>query len=295
MEEYFWLLQIALDNPYNYSQTGSMTPRMVINKKCQILWIFTHLSGREFTQNFIDKLSEISGINILDVPSTIIWPHPVDQKIWVKPLTTGKVDLNKPKPFSVMEPIIYEGIPYIEMDAPIGYLEEIQWINYDDKYEICSIENQLDEIEEEEVEKTQKLYTPHRESYIFTTLEPTQKIEIMYYCEQGNEKSPVPKLDLGWIDPNVEIRYVPQDYDLMEKPLTKLQESITVEMYPGYDFKSQENLYLIDGVTWQKHPDKGWICIDEKLLNSTMFSIRDFRNTNHPDYYLLNDLFKTMK
>ena len=296
MDEFVWLLKSALDHPSNYSQEGSMTPRMVINKKCQILWIFTHLIGREFTQNVVDKLIEISGINLLEVDSNLVWPNQIDSNIWVKPLQAGKSSWNEPKPLVVKKPIEYEGIPYIEMDAPIGYLEEIKWITYDDeKYEISSIENQLDEIEEEEAEKTQKLYTPHRDALIITTLEPTSKIEIMYYQEPGNEKAPVPKFDLGWIEPEVEIVYVPQDYDIMEKPLTKLQESITVEINPGYQFKSQENLYEIDDVTWQKHPEKGWICVDERLLNCTMFSIRDFRNTEHPDYYLLTELFKKME
>ena len=38
-----------------------------------------------------------------------------------------------PEPMEVDEPIHYEGTPYIEMDGPIGYLEEIKWINYGKK------------------------------------------------------------------------------------------------------------------------------------------------------------------
>ena len=55
----------ALENPLNYSQSGSMTPKMVIQRKTQILWIFTHICGREFTQNLVEKFFEISGVDML--------------------------------------------------------------------------------------------------------------------------------------------------------------------------------------------------------------------------------------
>ena len=292
IQEVFWLLQTCLDNPLNYSQSGSMTPRMVIQKKTQILWIFTHICGREFTQNLVDKFLEISGIDMLAEENKEVWGNPVYQKIWLKELVKNKVaNFDEPEPMEVEEPIQYEGIPYIEMDAPIGYLEEINWVNYnDEEYEVCSIENQLDEIEEEEMAATQKMYTPHRDALIITTLDPSKKIELMYYQAEEDKGAPTPKFNLEWIDPGVEIVYQPQDYDLMEAPLTKLQESISVELTPGYKFNSKDNLYLIDGVTWQKHPEKGWICVDKRLTESAMFSIRDFRYTDHPDYHHLTDL-----
>lgn len=293
IEEVFWLLRKALENPLNYSQSGSMTPKMVIQKKCQILWIFTHICGREFTQNLVEKFFEISSVDILEEENQIVWQDSKEQNIWMKPLVEDKVAcLDGPEPMEVEEPIHYEGISYVEMDGPIGYLEEINWINYgeEESYEVASIENQLDEIEKEEMERTQKLYTPHRDVLIFTTLEPSSKIEIMYYQEEGDEGAPTPKFDLGWIEPDVEIVYQPQDYDKMEEPLTKLQSSMSVEIYPGYNCKFQDNLFRIDGVMWQKHPEKGWICVDKKLTESAMFSIRDFRYTDHPDYHLLTEL-----
>ena len=293
INEVFWLLQKALEHPLNYSQSGSMTPKMVIQRKTQILWIFTHICGREFTQNLVEKFFEISGVDMLAEENKIAWSNPIDQKIWIKELVKDKVAcFDDPEPMEVDEPIHYEGTPYIEMDGPIGYLEEINWISYDDEetYEVASIENQLDEIEKEEMDMTQKLYTPHRDVLIFTTLKPSSKIEIMYYREEGDEGASIPKFDLGWIKPDVEIVYQPQDYDMMEEPLTKLQESMSTEIYPGYNSKFQDNLYKIDGVTWQKHPEKGWICVDKKLTQSAMFSIRDFRYTDHPDYHLLTKL-----
>ena len=64
------------------------------------------------------------------------------QKIWIKELVKNKVaNFDEPEPMEVEEPIQHEAIPYIEMDVPIGYLEEINWIVYDDEaYEVSSIE-----------------------------------------------------------------------------------------------------------------------------------------------------------
>tara|TARA_B100000242_G_scaffold291813_2_gene265829 strand:+ start:658 stop:1716 length:1059 start_codon:yes stop_codon:yes gene_type:complete len=296
IKEVFWLFEKVLSNPDNFPETHYRHPITILIKKSKILWIFTHICGRPFTQNLVDKFQEISSINILNTENKLVWNNPIEQKIWVKPLEIDKIAcLDDPIPFNVNEPIKYQGNSYIEMDAPIGYLEEINWINYDEeKYEISSIENQLDEIEEEEAIKTQKLYTPHRDALIITTLDPNNKIELMYYREISNCDNSIPNLDLGWIEPNVEIIYKPQDYDLMKEPLTKLQESITVEINPGYNFESKDNLYKIDGVLWQNDTDKGWICVDERLINCTMYSIRDFRYTNHLNYYLLTELTRSM-
>ena len=150
INEVFWLLQKALEHPLNYSQSGIMTPKMVIQRKTQILWIFTHICGREFTQNLVGKFFEISGVDILAEENKIAWSNPIYQKIWIKELVKDKVAcFEDPEPMEVDEPIHYEGTPYIEMDGPIGYLEEINWINYgeEESYEVASIENQLDEIE----------------------------------------------------------------------------------------------------------------------------------------------------
>ena len=50
-----------------------MTPKMVIQKKCQILRIFTHICGSEFTQNLVDKFQEISGIDMLAEENKEAW------------------------------------------------------------------------------------------------------------------------------------------------------------------------------------------------------------------------------
>ena len=46
---------------------------------------------------------------------------------------------------------------------------------------------QSDEIEEDEMAKTQKLYTPHRDALIITTTDPSKKIELMYYQADNKE------------------------------------------------------------------------------------------------------------
>lgn len=286
LTEIFQLASIAMKNMANFQNLNQISE---LQKKKQILFVWLHIYGRSLPPNLNQKIIEVFGFDLSEKDDRI-WLESNYQEIMVLKLNPEMdVSLAKPRLVEDSKPIIYFKPNILKFTAMPEYLDEIDWV-VPSEYEV-EVEPRF-YLNFKPSEDYVARYKPPPESFLVRRKNETE-IECIFPMEQDEECRSVTKKYLDWIEPSYQIVFSEFDYHTQEIPLDFLTEALQVLVYPGKSYRVDKNIYLADGLYWERNPERGWVCVDSILEEDGVISIRHYERSQKENYRIINELLST--
>ena len=283
LTEIFQLASVSFKNRANFQNLEKISE---LQKKKQILFVFLHIYGRSLPPNLNQKIINDFGIDLSEKDDRI-WLEPNYQEIMVLKLNPEmEVSLDKPKLLLNQKPIIHFKPNLLNITAMPEYLDKIDWVAPSD-YEV-EVEPRF-YFNFKPTDEFVARYKPPPESFLLRQKNDNE-IECIFPMEQDEKCRSVTKKYLDWIDPSYQIVFSEFDYQSQDTPLDFLTDALQVLVYPGKSYRVDKNIYLADGLYWEKNPQRGWVCVDSILEEDGVISIRHYERSQKENYRIINEL-----